>query len=74
MDRVCSWGPGIRQGSYLLTDLQNADDTAIYCSSLCQLEESLRIYQRVANKLALKVSWAKTKLKEIGGEARSFYI
>ncbi len=69
MDRVCSRGPGIRLGSYLLTDLEYTDDTVLFCSTLDQLDESLRIYQEEANKLGLKVSWAKTKLMHIGGEA-----
>lgn len=74
MDRVCSRDPGIRLGSYPLTDLEYADDTALFCSTLGQLDESLRIYQGEANKLGLKVSWAKTKLKKIGGEAHPLYI
>lgn len=34
--------------------------TPLFCSSLDQLSESLRIYQKEANKLGLKVGWSQT--------------
>ena len=58
----------LKLGSYVLTDLEYADDTTtLFCSTSDQLREALDIYQDEANKLGLKVSWPKTKLMLIGG-------
>lgn len=36
---------GVQLGSYSLTDLEYADDTTLFCSTLDKLREALEIYQ-----------------------------
>ncbi|GAA6085621.1 SLAIN motif-containing protein 1-like, partial [Tachysurus ichikawai] len=62
MSRVWERVPGVSFGSYLLTDLEYADDTIL----LSQLRDALGIYSEEAEKLGLQVSWMKTKFMYVG--------
>ena len=56
---------GIQLGEYQLTDLDYADDIAIFAPSACVLQEALTILQEEANLVGMQISWPKTKLMAI---------
>ena len=56
---------GIQLGEYQLTDLDYADDIAIFAPSACVLQEALTILQEEANLVGMQISWSKTKLMAI---------
>ena len=56
---------GILLGEYQLTDLDYADDIAIFAPSACVLQEALTILQEEANRVGMQISWPKTKLMAI---------
>ena len=56
---------GIQLGEYRLTDLDYADDIAIFAPSACVLQEALTILQEEANLVGMQISWPKTKLMAI---------
>ena len=55
----------IQLGEYQLTDLDYADDIAIFAPSACVLQEALTILQEEANLVGMQISWPKTKLMAI---------
>ena len=61
--RLCSLG--IQLGEYQLTDLDYADDIAVFAPSACVLQEALTILQEEANLVGMQISWPKTKLMAI---------
>ena len=61
--RRCSLG--IQLGEYQLTDLDYADDIAIFAPSACVLQEALTSLQEEANLVGMQISWPKTKLMAI---------
>ena len=61
--RRCSLG--IQLGEYQLTDLDYADDIAIFAPSACVLQEALTIVQEEANLVGMQIRWPKTKLMSI---------
>ena len=56
---------GVQLGEYQLTDLDYADDIAIFAPSACVLQEALTILQEEANLVGMQISWPKTKLMAI---------
>ena len=56
---------GIQLGEYQLTDLDHADDIAIFAPSAYVLEEALTILQDKANLVGMQIRWPKTKLMAI---------
>ena len=58
--RRCSLG--VPLGEYQLTDLDYADDIAIFAPSACMLQEALTILQEDTNLVGMQISWPKTKL------------
>ena len=61
--RRCSLG--IQLGEYQLTDLDYADDIAIFAPSACMLQESLIILQEEANHVGMQISCPNTKLMAV---------
>ena len=61
--RRCSLG--IQLSEYQLTDLDYADDIAIFAPSACVLQEALVILQEEANLVGMQIRWPKTKLMSI---------
>ena len=61
--RRCSIG--IQVGEYQLTDLDSADDIAIFAPSACVIQEALIILQEEANLVGMQSSWPKTKFMVI---------
>ena len=61
--RRCSLG--VQLGEYQLTDLDYADDIAIFAPSACVLQAALTILQGEANLVGMQISWPKTKLMAI---------
>ena len=55
----------IQLGEYQLTDLDYADDIAIFAPSACVLQEALTIIQEEANLVGMQISWPKTKVMAI---------
>ena len=55
----------IQLGEYQLTELDYADDIAIFASSACMLQEAVIILQEEANVVGMQISWPKTKLMAI---------
>ena len=55
----------IQLGEYQLTDLDYADDIAIFAPYACALQEALTILQEEANLVGMQISWPKTKLMAI---------
>ena len=53
---------GIQLGEYQHTDLDYADDLAIFAPSAFVLQEALTILQEEANSVGMQISWPKTKL------------
>ena len=66
MNRVCNLIPSIQLNHYMLSDLEYADDTAIFYSSLKDLTDAIHAQHTESSKLGLKVSLAKTKLMHVG--------
>ena len=66
MTAVCNRVTGIHLDDFLLTDLDYADDTVIFCNTLAQLKDALLIFDQEATRLSLKVNWSKTKLMHVG--------
>ncbi|KAJ8287175.1 hypothetical protein GJAV_G00048520 [Gymnothorax javanicus] len=66
MTQVCKEVSGVWLGNYHLTDLEYADNTTLFSSSLQDLSSALTIYTSEATKLGLQVSWQKTKLMYVG--------
>ena len=58
--------PGIALGTYRLTDLEYADDTTIFASTLNDLTNSLKICQEEALKIGLRINWSKTRILSVG--------
>lgn len=58
-------GTGFWLGPRLLTDLDYADDVAIFAHSRNDIEVALSSLQAEAIKLGLSISWTKTKLMQI---------
>ena len=58
--------PGINVGAYRFTDLVYADDTTFFVSSPLDAIECLSCFNSSSSVLGLRVSWAKTKLQNIG--------
>ena len=56
---------GIHLGEYQLTDLDYADDIAIFAPSACVLQEAMIILQEEANLVGMQISWPKIKLMAI---------
>ena len=56
---------GIQLGEYQLTDLDYADDIAIFAPSACVLQETLTILQEEAKLVGMQISWPTTKLMAI---------
>ena len=65
MRRLLSLNLGIQLREYQLTDLDYADDIAIFSPSACVLQEALTILQEEANLAGVQISWPKTKLMAI---------
>ena len=55
--------PGIQLGPYHLTDLEYADDAAMFATNQNDISSALAIFDAEACKLGLRTSWAKTKMK-----------
>uniref|UniRef100_A0A3B3HVR8 ribonuclease H n=1 Tax=Oryzias latipes TaxID=8090 RepID=A0A3B3HVR8_ORYLA len=68
MSRVCEQVPEVSLGNYHLTDLEYADDTILFSTSLSQLKLALSIYSREAKKYGLMVNWTKTKFMHVGDD------
>ena len=58
--------PGIQLGPYHLTDLEYADDAAIFATYQNDISAALAIFDAEACKLGLRTSWAKTKIMKFG--------
>ena len=56
MTKVCNRITGIHLGDFQLTDLDYADDTVIFCSTLAQLKDALVIFDQEATRLSLNGS------------------
>jgi hypothetical protein len=57
---------GIQVGSELFTDTNDADDGALLVGKQEDYETALRQMEAEASKLGLHVSWAKSKLQNLG--------
>ena len=62
MENVSAMVPGIQLGPYHLTDLEYADDAAIFAANQNDISSALAIFDAEACKLGLRTSWAKTKI------------
>ena len=62
MENVSAMVPGIQLGPYHLTDLEYADDAAIFATNQNDISSALAIFDAEACKLSLRTSWAKTKI------------
>ena len=65
MKKVDAQMQGVQLGSYRLTDLEFADDTALFASDMDSLIQAINIYVNEASKLGLQVNYSKTKLMMI---------
>ena len=65
MENVSVMVPGIQLGPYHLTDLEYADDAAIFATNQNDISSALAIFDAERCKLGLRTSWAKTKNHEI---------
>ena len=54
--------PGIQLGPYHLTDLEYADDAAIFATDQNDISSALAIFDTEACKLVVRTSWDKTKI------------
>ena len=66
MENVSAMVPGIQLGPYHLTDLEYADDAAIFATNQNDISSTLAIFDAEACKLGLRTSWAKTKIMKFG--------
>jgi len=53
-------------GQHHFTDLNCADDAAIFMSDVTQAASTLQSFNTIAASLGLRISWAKTKLQNVG--------
>ena len=53
-------------GQHYFTDLTYADDAAIFMSDVTQAASTLQSFNTIAASLGLRISWAKTKLQNVG--------
>ena len=58
--------PGIQLGPYHLTDLEYADDAAMFATNQNDISSALAIFDAEARKLDLRTSWAKNKIMKFG--------
>jgi len=58
--------PGIKVGARQFTDLVYADDTTFFVPSASNADECLSSFNSSSSVLGMRVSWAKTKLQNIG--------
>ena len=66
MENVSATVPGIQLGPYHLTDLEYADDAAMFATNQNDISSALAIFDAEACKLGLRTSWAKTKIMKFG--------
>ena len=66
MENVSAMVPGIQLRTYHLTDLEYADDQAIFATNQNDISSALTIFDAEACKLGLRTSWAKTKTMKCG--------
>jgi hypothetical protein len=70
MDYIMSWvtagDTGIRLGDYIFTDLDYADDAALFDENHGKLRDLLLQMEDEASKFGLHVSWTKTKTQNLG--------
>ena len=66
MEHVSAMVPGIHLGTYYLTDLEYADDAAIFATNQNDISSALAIFDAEASKLGPRTSWAKTKIMKFG--------
>ena len=66
MENVSAMVPGIYLGPYHLTDLEYADNAAIFATNLNDISSALAIFDAEACKLGLRTSWTKTKIMKFG--------
>ena len=69
MDYIMKWvvnGAVIQVGDQVFTDLDYADDAVLFTASEDQLHDVLQRMESEASKFGLHVSWAKTKLQNLG--------
>jgi len=57
---------GITIGQHHFTDLTYADDAAIFTYDVTQAASTLQSFNTIAASLDLRISWAKTKLQNVG--------
>ena len=57
---------GLTINSYWFTDLDYADDAALLVDDESKLCEAFQSMDDMAAKLGLRVSWAKTKIQNLG--------
>jgi len=57
---------GTTVGQHHFTDLTYADDAAIFMSDVTQAASTLQSFNTIAASLGLRISWAKTKLQNVG--------
>ena len=62
MQKVNDRTRGVNLRNYRITDLEFADDTALFAPDLGTLTEVLEIYVNEATKLGLNINYAKTKI------------
>ena len=65
MENVSATVPGIQLGPYHLTDLEYADDAAMFATNQNDISSALAIFDAEACKLGLRTSWAKTKIMKL---------
>ena len=67
MENVSAMVPGIQLvDPYHLTDLEYADDTAIFATNQNDISSALAIFDAETSKLGLRTSWAKTEIMKFG--------
>ena len=66
MENFSAMVPGIQLGLYHLTDLEYADDAAMFATNQNDISSALAIFDAEACKLGLRTSWAKTKIMKFG--------
>jgi hypothetical protein len=65
MKKVDEQMQGVQLGNYRLTDLEFADDTALFAPDMDSLCQAINIYVNEASKLGLQVNYTKTKIMMI---------
>ena len=66
MEHVSAMVPGIQLGPYHLTDLEYADDAAIFATNQYDILSALAMFDAESCKLGLRTSWVKTKIMKFG--------